>query len=78
MKSTMTPKERIGLQVLIYRDLIKDNKKDEEYYQSMTGTAEWAALSFVEARARRVTYEMVADKMPEILDDWTEEEDDGK
>ena len=78
MKSTMTPKERIGLQVLIYRDLIKDNKKDEEYYQSMTGTAEWAALSFVEARARRVTYEMVADKLQEILDDWTEDENDGK
>lgn len=78
MKSIMTPKERIELQVLIYRDLIKDNQKDEEYYQSMMGTAEWAALSFAEARARRVTYEMVADKLQEILDDWTEEDDDGK
>lgn len=78
MKSTMTPKERIELQVLIYRDLIKDNQKDEEYYQSMTGTAELAALRFAEARARRITYEMVADKLQEILDDWTEEEDDRK
>ena len=78
MKSTMTPKEMIELQVLIYRDLINDNKKDEEYYQSITGTAEWAALSFAEARARRVTYEMVADKLQEILDDWTEDENDGK
>lgn len=78
MRSTMTPRERIELQVLIYHDLIKDNKKDEEYYQSMTGTAEWAALSFAEARARRVTYEMVADKLQEILDDWTEDENDGK
>lgn len=78
MKSTMTPKERIELQVLIYRDLIKDNKKDEEYYQSITGTAEWAALSFAEARARKVVYEMVADKLQEILDDWTEDENDGK
>lgn len=78
MKSTMTPKERIELQVLIYRDLIKDNQKDEEYYQSMMGTAEWAALSFAEARARKVVYEMVADKLQEILDDWTEDENDGK
>lgn len=78
MKSTMSPRERIELQVKIYRDLVKDNQRDEDHYQSMTGTAEWAALSLVAARARKVTYELVANKLQEILDDWTEDENDGK
>lgn len=71
MKTTMTPKERIELQVLIYKDLAKDNRRLLPAYENKTG---WQAENYAATRARVTVYEMVVEKLEEILKDWDEEE----
>jgi hypothetical protein len=41
-------------------------------------TAEWAMAAMLASRSRASVYEMIADELQEILDDWNEEADDGK
>ena len=69
--TTMTPKERIELQVLIYKDLAKDNRRLLPAYENKTG---WQAENYAATRARVTVYEMVVEKLEEILKDW----DDGE
>lgn len=71
MKTTMTPRERIELQVLIYKDLAKDNRRLLPAYENKTG---WQAENYAATTARVTVYEMVAEKLEEILKDWDEEE----
>lgn len=71
MKTTMTPKERIELQVLIYKDLAKDNRRLLPAYEDKTG---WHAENYAATMARATIYEMVAEKLEEILKDWDEME----
>lgn len=78
MKTTMKPRERIELEVKIYRDLATQYERDEAHYEKLMATHEWAGTSLAVSKARRVTYELVANKLEEILKDWTEDEDDGK
>lgn len=73
MKTTMTPKERIQLQAIIYKDLQKDDERLAEAHSQ--GTEGWISESCAAAKARAAVYMMVADKLEEILKDW--EEDDG-
>lgn len=75
MKTTMTPKERIQLQAIIYRDLQKDDERLAEAHSQ--GTEGWICESCAAAKARAAVYMMVADKLEEILKDW-EEDDDGR
>lgn len=75
MRTTMTPKERIQLQAIIYRDLQKDDERLAEAHSQ--GTESWIRESFAAAKARAAVYMMVADKLEEILKDW-EEDDDGR
>ena len=67
--TTMTPKERIELQVLIYKDLAKDNRRLLPAYENKRQAENYAAT-----RARVTVYEMVVEKLEEILKDW----DDGE
>lgn len=76
--TTLTPREQLQLQVDIYRDLVTQGERDIKHYEGLLATEVWAATSLACAKARKVTYELVANKLQEILDDWTEEEDDGK
>lgn len=76
MKTTMTPKERIRLQASIYRDLQKDNERLAVAYEEKQKTESWAANSYNAANVRAVTYELVANKLEEIMKDWDEMEGD--
>lgn len=72
MKTTMTPRERIELQVMIYKDLAKDNRRLLSAYEDKTG---WQAENYAATRARVTVYEMVAEKLEEILDEWEGEKE---
>ena len=78
MKTTMTPKERIRLQVSIYRDLQKDNERLAVAYEDKQKTESWAVHNYNAANVRAVTYELVANKLEEILKDWDEMEGDSR
>lgn len=78
MKTTMTPKERIRLQACIYRDLQKDNERLAVAYEDKKKTESWAVQRYNAANVRAVTYELVANKLEEILKDWDEMEGDDK
>lgn len=78
MKTTMTPKERIRLQASIYRDLQKDNERLAVAYEDKQKTESWAVHSYNTANVRAVTYELVANKLEEILKDWDEMEGDDR
>lgn len=78
MKTTMTPKERIRLQASIYRDLQKDNERLAVAYEDKQKTENWAVHSYNAANVRAVTYELVANKLEEILKDWDEMEGDDR
>ena len=78
MKTTMTPKERIRLQASIYRDLQKDNERMAVAYEDKQKTESWAVHSYNAANVRAVTYELVANKLEEILKDWDEMEGDDR
>lgn len=71
MKTTMTPRERIELQVLIYKDMAKDDRRLLPAYENKTG---WEAENYAATMARVTVYEMVAEKLEEILKDWDEDE----
>ena len=60
------------------RDLGKTNRKDEKEYEEKMKTAEWAMAAMLASRSRASVYEMIADELQELLDDWKEEADDGK
>ena len=75
MKTTMTPREQIELQVLIYKDLARDNRRLLPAYENKTG---WQAEQYAATMARVTVYEMVAEKLEEILKDWDEMEGDDK
>ena len=58
------------------RDLGKTNRKDEKEYEEKMKTAEWAVAAMLASRSRASVYEMIADELQELLDDWKEEGDD--
>lgn len=74
MKTTMTPKERIRLQADIYRDMAKDDQRLREAYEEKMKTESSAVHSYNAADVRATIYEMVANKLDEILADWDEKE----
>lgn len=74
MKTTMTPKERIRLQADIYRDMAKDDQRLREAYEEKMKTESSAVHSYNAADVRATIYEMVANKLDEILADWDERE----
>lgn len=74
MKTTMKPKERIRMQVSIYRDLQKSNERRAVEYEDKQKTESWAVHSYNAANVRAVTYELVADDLEKILKDWDEME----
>lgn len=78
MKTTMTPKERIRLQADIYRDMAKDDQRLREAYEEKMKTESSAVHSYNAADVRATIYEMVANKLEEILKDWDEMEGDGR
>lgn len=57
------------------RDLGKTNRKDEKEYEEKMKTAEWAVAAMLASRSRASVYEMIADELQEILDDWEGDED---
>lgn len=73
-----TSKEQLEFKIRVFRDLATQNRDDEINYEKLMKTEEWAGMCMVASRARATTYEIVADELQEILDDWNEEEDDGK
>jgi len=72
MRTTMPPKERIRLQADIYRDMAKDNQRLREAYEEKKKTESWAEHSYNAADVRATIYELVANKLDEILADWDE------
>lgn len=74
MRTTMPPKERIRLQADIYRDMAKDDKRLREAYEEKMKTDSSAVHSYNAADVRATIYEMVANKLDEILEDWDEME----
>lgn len=78
MKTTMTVKERLLLQIAIYRDLAKDDQRLAVAYEEKMKTESWAAKNYAAANARACTYELVANKLEDIMKDWEEEGDDRK
>lgn len=78
MKTTMTPKERIRLQADIYRDMAKDDQRLRAAYEEKMKTESSAVHSYNAADVRATIYELVANKLDEILADWDEMEGDGR
>ena len=74
MRTTMSPKERIRLQADIYRDMAKDDQRLRAAYEEKMKTESWALHSYNAADVRATIYEMVANKLEEILEDWDETE----
>ena len=72
----MNAKEKLKLQISIYKDLKRQN--EHEYYHYCNIADDWARESEAASKARAAVYDLVADKLGEILKDWNEEEDDGK
>lgn len=70
----MTGKEKLKLQIDIYKDLKVQNEQDYYHYCEMDG--DWARISEATSKARAAVYEMVADKLKEILEQWEKEEED--
>ena len=73
-----TPKEELEFKIRIFRDLATQNRDDEINYEKLMKTEEWAVMCMATSRARATTYEIVADELQELLDEWEEEGDDGK
>ena len=78
MKTTMTPKERIRLQADIYRDMAKDDQRLRAAYEEKMKTESSAVHSYNAADVRATIYELVANKLDEILADWDEMEGDDR
>ena len=72
MRTTMPPKERIRLQADIYRDMAKDNQRLRAAYEEKKKTESWAVRNYDAADVRATIYELVANKLDEILADWDE------
>jgi hypothetical protein len=74
----MSGKEKLKLQIDIYRDLKRQNEHD--YYQFCNIEDEWAREREAASKARMTVYEMVADRLQAIMEDLEseKEEDDGK
>lgn len=72
MITTMPPKERIRLQADIYRDMAKDNQRLRAAYEERMKTESSAVHSYNAADVRATIYELVANKLEEILKDWDE------
>lgn len=74
MRTTMSPKERIRLQADIYRDMAKEDQRLRAAYKEKMKTDSWALHSYNAADVRATIYELVANKLDEILADWDEME----
>lgn len=72
MRTTMPPKERIRLQADIYRDMAKDEQRLRAAYEEKMKTESSAVHSYNAADVRATIYELVANKLDEILADWDE------
>lgn len=72
----MTVKEKLKLQVSIYKDLKRQNERD--YYHYCNISDDWARESEAASKARAAVYDLVADKLEEILKEWNEEEGDDR
>lgn len=70
MRTTMPPKERIRLQADIYRDMAKDEQRLRAAYEEKMKTESSAVHSYNAADIRATIYELVANKLEEILKDW--------
>ena len=77
--TTMTPRERIELQVSIYKDLVRDDRRLIAAYEDLVVDASgWRAERCAAAKARITVYESAIKDLEEILKDWVEEGDDRK
>lgn len=72
----MKAKEKLELQISIYKDLKRQNERD--YYHYCNIADDWARESEAASKARAAVYDLVADKLEEILKELEKEEDDGK
>lgn len=72
----MTAKEKLELQINIYKDLKRQN--EHEYYHYCNISDDWAREIEAASKARAAVYDLVADKLGEILRDMEEEGDDRK
>lgn len=72
----MNGREKLKLQIDIYRDLKVQNERD--YYQFCNIADDWAREREAVSKARMTVYEMVADRLQAILEELEKEEDDGK
>lgn len=70
----MSGKEKLKLQIDIYRDLKVQNERD--YYQFCNIADGWAREREAASKARMTVYEMVADRLQEILEELEKEEDE--
>ena len=70
----MSGREKLKLQIDIYRDLKVQNERD--YYQFCNIADEWAREREAASKARMTVYEMVADRLQAILEELEKEEDE--